>query len=111
MEAKTRILKGCCSCQHRTIRADGTRVCAKMQLVVGQKFRCGLCSLWEMSKQAQLAGWSQGRVKRKEYLEYLLRECEDWKIATQLGLHVEMKSVEELRMKFEQEHGSIYINF
>ncbi len=46
MTRKSRIVEGCCSCLHKVIRADGTRVCAKMQLVVGQKFRCGL---WEMA--------------------------------------------------------------
>jgi len=39
MERKSRVVEGCCSCLHKVVRADGTRVCAKMQLVVGQKFR------------------------------------------------------------------------
>lgn len=103
------VKKCCASCSYKDLsRAKHVRFCTQHKKEVKA---CGLCSLWEMSKQGQLAGWSQGRVKRKEYLEYLLRECEDWKLATQLGLHVEMKSIEELRVKFEQEHGSIYINF
>ncbi len=103
------IVKKCCaSCAYKLCWAYKPRYCTQRKKEVKA---CGLCSLWEMSKQAQLAGWSQGQVKRKEYLEYLLRECEDWKLATQLGLHVQMKSVEELRVKFEQEYGSIYMNF
>ena len=104
-----KIVKKCCaSCAYKDLsKANHTRYCTQRKKEVKA---CGHCRLWEMSKQAQMAGWSQGRVKRKEYLEYLLRECEDWKLATQLGLHVKMKSIEELRVKFEQEQGSIYIN-
>ena len=102
------VKKCCASCVYKDLnKANHVRFCTQHKKEVKA---CSLCSLWEMSKQVQLAGWSQGRVKRKEYLEYLLKECEDWKLATQLGLHVKMKSIEELRVKFEQEQGSIYIN-
>ena len=102
-------VKVCCaSCAYRQlVDTQARRRC----IIREEKVKPNqLCCLWQMSKQAQLAGWSQGRVKRREYLEYLLKECENWKLATQLGLHVEMKSIEELRVKFEQEQGSIYIN-
>ena len=102
------VKKCCASCAYKDLsKADFVRYCTQRKIKVKA---CSLCCLWQMSKQAQLAGWSQGRVKRREYLEYLLKECENWKLATQLGLHVEMKSIEELRVKFEQEQGSIYIN-
>lgn len=102
------VKKCCASCSYKDLsKAKHVRFCTQHEKEVKA---CGLCSLWEMSKQVQLAGWSQGRVKRKEYLEYLLTECEDRKTATQLGLHVVVKSIEELRVEFEQEQGSIYIN-
>ena len=102
------VKKCCASCAYKDLsKANHVRFCTQRKKEVKS---CGRRSLWEMSKQAQLAGWSQGRVKRKEYLEYLLTECEDWKLATQLGLHIEAKSIEEIRVKFEQEQGSIYIN-
>ena len=103
------VVKKCCaSCAYKDLsKADVLRFCTQHKKEVKP---CGLCSLWAMSKQMQLAGWSQGQVKRREYLDYLLAECEDWKLSTQLGLHIERKSIEEMRTKFEQEHGSIYIN-
>ena len=103
------VVKKCCaSCAYRDLsKADVLRFCTQHKKGVKAS---GLCCLWEMSKQAQLAGWSQGQVKRKEYLMYLVTACEDRKLATQLGLHIEAKSNEEMRAKFEQEQGSIYLN-
>lgn len=103
------VVKKCCaSCAYKDLsKADVLRYCVRHEKEVSSS---GLCSLWEMSKQAQLAGWSQGQVKRKEYLMYLVTECENRKLAIQLGLRIEAKSNEEMRAKFEQEQGSIYIN-
>ena len=103
------VVKKCCaSCAYKELsKADVLRYCVRHEKEVSSS---GLCSLWEMSKQAQLAGWSQGQVKRKEYLMYLVTECENRKLAIQLGLRIEAKSIEEMRAKFEQEQGSIYIN-
>ena len=103
------VVKKCCaSCAYKELsKADVLRYCVRHEKEVSSS---GLCSLWEMSKQAQLAGWSQGQVKRKEYLMYLVTECENRKLAIQLGLRIEAKSNEEMRAKFEQEQGSIYIN-
>ena len=103
------VVKKCCaSCAYKELsKADVLRYCVRHEKEVSSS---GLCSLWEMSKQAQLAGWSQGQVKRKEYLMCLVTECENRKLAIQLGLRIEAKSNEEMRAKFEQEQGSIYIN-
>ena len=40
------VRKGCVSCEHKGIEADGTRVCTKMLLKVKSDFCCGL---WQMS--------------------------------------------------------------
>ena len=40
------IRRGCCSCQHKGIEADGTRVCTWMMLKVRSDFCCGL---WQMA--------------------------------------------------------------
>ena len=103
------VVKKCCaSCAYKDLnKADALRFCTQHKKEVKAS---GLCSLWEMSKQMLLAGWSQGQVKRKEYLMYLVTECEDRKLAIQLGLRIEAKSITEMRVKFEQEQGSIYIN-
>lgn len=40
------VRKGCISCEHKGIEADGTRICSKMLLKVKSDFCCGL---WQMS--------------------------------------------------------------
>ena len=71
----------------------------------------GVCRKWQMSDQMKQAGTpGDGRVKRKEYLRFLLevREAE-WR-AEEQGQAVPEKSIEEIRALFEQKHGSIYFN-
>lgn len=63
-----------------------------------------------MSKQMEQAGSTQGRVKRHEYLMYVLEVREREHLAEEQGQQVEVKTIEEIREVFEQEHGSIYIN-
>ena len=41
-----KVKKMCASCLHRYVDKEGTRVCTKMQLKVGQTF---CCHLWEMN--------------------------------------------------------------
>ena len=56
----------------------------------------------------KVSGMSRGRVKRKEYLKYLVGVREGEMIARQIGLTIKTKSIEEIRMDFEKEFGSIY---
>ena len=63
-----------------------------------------------MSKLMELAGSTQGRVKRHEYLMFVLKVREAEITAEEQGQQVEVKTIEEIREVFEQEHGSIYIN-
>ena len=68
------------------------------------------CECWAMSEQLKMAGMTQGGVKRKEYLMFLVAACEDELLAEQAGLTVTPKSIAEVRDEFEREHGSIYVN-
>ena len=55
-------VKECCaSCQHKENQKDGSRVCAKMQLLVEAK---NCCRLWEMSEGLENAGLQTGGVVR-----------------------------------------------
>ena len=63
-----------------------------------------------MSKQMELVGSTQGRVKRHEYLMYVLEVREAEITAEEQGQQVEVKTIEEIREVFEQEHGSIFLN-
>ena len=53
------------------------------------------------------SGW--GRVKRKEYLMFLVATREEEHQARMLGLKIKAKSIEAVRREFELEHGSIYV--
>ena len=52
---------------------------------------------------------SEGRVKRKEYLMFLLGVRKEEKQARDLGLKVETKPIEDIRAEFEEQFGSIYM--
>ena len=60
-----------------------------------------------MSKQMEQAGSTQGRVKRHEYLMYVLEVREAEITAEEQRQHVEVKTIEEIRGVFEQERGTI----
>lgn len=49
-----------------------------------------------------------GRIKRREYLMYLVAVRDQEHRARQLNLHVRKKKLREIRAAFEAEHGSIY---
>ena len=50
-----------------------------------------------------------GRIKRKEYLLFVLDIREAEYLARQRGLRIKQRSTWELRQEFEREHGEIYI--
>jgi len=52
----------------------------------------------------------EGKVKKKEYLMFLVEERETEATARMNGLNILPKSIEEIRAAFEQEHGSIFMN-
>lgn len=118
-----RIKKCCASCAYK----DETRsVRKRMCTMSGEEVSpCDCCKAWKMNNLLMRAGkGKKGQVKRFDYLMYVLAEreemlmvsaveelnpeCEDAPEAETIA--IETKSIGEIRMKFEQEHGSIYIN-
>lgn len=101
------INKCCASCAYKDLtRAVSARRCTKH----GREVQAAdLCGHWVMSEQLELAGRSQGSVKRREYLMSLVAEREDERLAEQLGLKIRPKSIAQIRAEFEREHGSIYM--
>lgn len=97
----------CASCAYKDLtRAVSARRCTKH----GREVQAlDLCGHWIMSEQLELAGRSQGAVKRREYLMSLVAEREDERLAEQLGLKIRPKSIAQIRAEFEREHGSIYM--
>ncbi len=52
-----------------------------------------------------------GRIKRREYLMYLVAVRDREYRARQMNLNVRKKRLREIRAEFEAEHGSIYMEF
>lgn len=50
-----------------------------------------------------------GKVKRKEYLDYLTSVRKEERNAELLGLHITPKTIEQVRAEFEEQFGSIYV--
>ena len=102
------INKCCASCAFKDLtRALSLRRCAKHGIDV---VPINVCRCWTMSEQLKMAGRVVGKVKRKEYLMFLVAIREDESLAEQTGLKVTPKSNAEIRAEFEKEHGSIYMN-
>ena len=105
---KFRILvKKCCmSCVYKDLtRCSGKRFCLKQEMDVKKDF---YCTKWRMSHTQRMAGFARGKVKCREYLMYVLAVREDEALAIERGEEIEIKTVEELRADFLENHGEIY---
>ena len=67
------------------------------------------CENWRMTRRLSGAHLSEGRIKKKEYLMFLLKIRETEK--DKGGLNPKTKSVEEIRSEYEIKYGSIYMEF
>ena len=102
------INKCCASCAFKDLtRAVSQRRCKKTGKSVSPS---GYCKQWAMSRQLQMAGRSQGKVKRKEYRMHLVAVREEELQAEQRGLKIKPKSIAEIRAEFERKNGSIYLD-
>ena len=76
-ESGIKIRRMCASCHYKTVDNEGERCCELTQQVVEQ--RC-VCKQWKMSDGMRHAGYSGGKVKRREYLlfvfELRMQGCE-----------------------------------
>jgi hypothetical protein len=52
-----------------------------------------------------------GRIKRREYLMYLVAVRDQEHRAREMNLHVRKKKLRQIRAEFEAQHGSIYMDF
>ena len=60
-----RVKRCCASCQHKSVRDLGVRICLLTQLIVKQT---DVCPLWQMSDGLMNAGRGGGKVHSKDYL-------------------------------------------
>ena len=102
------IKKCCASCVFKelTIGRNPRRCMVRDESVKPREY----CCLWAMSSQLEAVGTAQGRVKRKEYLEYLSEQREAEQYACQLNEDFKPKRLAQIRREFEINYCSIYEN-
>ena len=102
------VKKCCASCVHKALTEKlRYRKCLKHLCLVKSH---NVCRDWTMNMRSKQAGASEGKVKRREYQMFLLEVREAEIKAEEQGQQVEVKTIEEIRQLFEQEHGTIYMN-
>ena len=94
------------SCTFRDLtRSVGKRFCLKHEMDVKRDF---YCTKWRMSHTQRMAGFARGSVKCREYLMFVLAVREDEALAIERGEEIEVKTLDELRAEFLENHGEIY---
>ena len=108
-DQKIKVKKCCASCIYKEIQADGSRVCKLMQIMREGKDRC---PNWEIIPGMRNAGKPYGRVKSKQYLRFVLSTRELESIAIQEGRleEADRASIEDIRERYREQHGSEFIN-
>lgn len=64
-----RVVKCCASCKKKNLK-EGKRVCTKTSLLVESSF---VCRDWEMSQQFDKVGIGGGQIKKKKYLQTVVK--------------------------------------
>ena len=93
-------VKRCClSCTHKFYDSRGRRLCDLCQLHVGVKDGC---DHWEMHTVLKQAGLRPSKVKRRDYLRFVLKvRSEEKKLLEERQITLkECKTVEQLRTEF-----------
>ena len=101
-------VKACCaSCRFKDLtRLMTSRYCTKHHKRVKP---AEWCEQWALSEQLEAAGSSGGKVKRKEYLKYVLEVRSEESLANQQGFRKPQKTIDQIREEFEKNHGSIFV--
>ena len=93
-------VKRCClSCTHKFYDSRGRRLCDLCQIPVGSKDGC---DRWEMHAAFKQAGLRPGKVKRKDYLRFVLKVRSEEKRLLELE-QIKLKeclSLKQLRTDF-----------
>ena len=103
------IRKCCASCIHKCLSSTSARTCA----LHGKKEEVDqlhVCSSWDMAPSLDNAGDSQGRVKKKDFLMFVMlrRRTEDQSIELGIIDEDERLSIEDLREEYISQNGNIY---
>lgn len=103
-----RVKKCCASCQHKDINIFGVRHC----LLTGRRIRAKkVCDCWIMSNQLAQLGMETGGIKCRAYQLHMMSVRVEEAEMMGADTEVTQASVEEIRKDYEEQYGSIYINF
>lgn len=92
----------CASCIGLIYDDMGQRRCKLHDQKVRGSF---CCDDWAMSERLDMIGCAHGCVQKREYQLFLIQVRAEERLAFQRGLTVTPRSNEELRRRFEEEHG------
>lgn len=106
------IRKCCASCIHKCLSSTSARTCA----LHGKKKEVDqlhVCDHWQLEPSLDNAGDSQGRVKKKDYLMFVMirRMAENESIELGIIDEEDRQSNEELREEYISKNGNIYYKF
>jgi hypothetical protein len=92
---------------YKDIEPDGTRVCKLVEMIMPSG---SVCRNWDLEDHLKDAGKGWGRIKKKEYLAFVLsvREEENRMIDEGLLLESERASAMKLRLEYRKNYGSEY---
>ena len=104
--------KCCASCINKCLSSTSQRTCA-LQGKLEEVEQNYVCDHWQMAPNLQNAGGSQGKVKKKDYLMFVMirRMAENESIDLGIISEDDRQSNEELREEYISKFGNIYYKF
>ena len=104
--------KCCASCINKCLSSTSQRTCAlrgKLEEVAQDH----VCNHWQMNPSLDNAGDSQGKVKKKDYLMFVMLRRRTETQSIELGIidEEDRQSNEELREEYISKNGNIYYKF
>ena len=104
-----KVRKCCASCIHKCLSSTSARTCA----LHGKKEEVDqlhVCDHWQMEPSLDNAGDGQGKVKKKDFLMFVIlrRRTEDQSIELGIISEDERLSIEDLREEYISKNGNIY---
>lgn len=106
------VRKCCASCINKCLSSTSQRTCA----LRGKKEevdKLHVCSKWQMEPSFDNAGDGQGRVKKKDFLMFVMLRRRTEAQSIELGIisEDERQTVDDLREEYISKNGNIYYNF
>ena len=107
-----KVRKCCASCIHKCLSSTSARTCA----LHGKKEEVDqlhVCDHWQLEPSLDNAGDSQGRVKKKDFLMFVILRRRTETQSIELGIidEADRQSNEELREEYISKNGNIYYKF